>query len=76
MSKPLPKKHQCGPGLTVKLPCATAEEIFKFRAKNPLGLSAQAEDNAPAYVFLVSNANLSYIAGTALPVMGGKTIGG
>ncbi len=31
---------------------------------------------APAYVFLASNADSSYITGTVLQVMGGETTGG
>jgi len=37
---------------------------------------AQPEEIAPAYVFLASPADASYISGIILPVMGGETIGG
>lgn len=42
----------------------------------PLGRPAQPEELAPAYVFLASNADSSYITGTVLQVMGGETAGG
>jgi NAD(P)-dependent dehydrogenase (short-subunit alcohol dehydrogenase family) len=41
-----------------------------------LGRPAQPEELAPAYVFLASNADSSYITGTVLQVMGGETAGG
>ena len=42
----------------------------------PIGRPAQPEELAPAYVFLASNADSSYITGTVLQVMGGETTGG
>jgi len=53
-----------------------AEEVAKFGEKNPMGRPAQPEELAPAYVFLASNADSSYITGTILQVMGGETTGG
>jgi NAD(P)-dependent dehydrogenase (short-subunit alcohol dehydrogenase family) len=41
-----------------------------------MGRPAQPEELAPAYVFLASNADSSYITGTILQVMGGETSGG
>jgi NAD(P)-dependent dehydrogenase (short-subunit alcohol dehydrogenase family) len=52
------------------------EEVAKFGEKNPMGRPAQPEELAPAYVFLASNADSSYITGTVLQVMGGETTGG
>lgn len=52
------------------------EEVAKFGRKNPMGRPAQPEELAPAYVFLASNADSSYITGTILQVMGGETTGG
>lgn len=52
------------------------EEVSKFGQKNPMGRPAQPEELAPAYVFLASNADSSYITGTVLQVMGGETSGG
>jgi NAD(P)-dependent dehydrogenase (short-subunit alcohol dehydrogenase family) len=53
-----------------------AEKVAKFGSKNPMGRPAQPEELAPAYVFLASNADSSYITGTVLMVMGGETAGG
>jgi NAD(P)-dependent dehydrogenase (short-subunit alcohol dehydrogenase family) len=52
------------------------EEVARFGQKNPMGRPAQPEELAPAYVFLASNADSSYITGTILQVMGGETAGG
>jgi NAD(P)-dependent dehydrogenase (short-subunit alcohol dehydrogenase family) len=52
------------------------EGVAKFGAKSPMGRPAQPEELAPAYVFLASNADSSYITGTVLQVMGGETSGG
>ena len=54
----------------------TAKDVAKFGAKSPMGRPAQPEELAPAYVFLASNADSSYITGTILQVMGGETSGG
>ena len=45
-------------------------------AQTPLERPAQPEELAPAYVFLASEADSSYITGIVLPVLGGETIGG
>jgi len=52
------------------------KDVAKFGGKSPLGRPAQPEELAPAYVFLASNADSSYITGTVLQVMGGETTGG
>ncbi|HEX2650062.1 MAG TPA: SDR family oxidoreductase [Burkholderiales bacterium] len=52
------------------------DAVAKFGQSNPMGRPAQPEEVAPAYVFLASNADSSYITGTVLQVMGGETTGG
>jgi NAD(P)-dependent dehydrogenase (short-subunit alcohol dehydrogenase family) len=53
-----------------------AEEVTEFGADAPMGRPAQPEELAPAYVFLASNIDSSYISGDVLPVLGGETIAG
>jgi NAD(P)-dependent dehydrogenase (short-subunit alcohol dehydrogenase family) len=55
---------------------SSPEEAAKFGEQAPIGRPAQPEELAPAYVFLASNADSSYITGTVLQVMGGETAGG
>ena len=55
---------------------ATAKEAAEFGMDSPMKRPAQPEELAPAYVFLASNADSSYITGTVLQVMGGETTGG
>lgn len=52
------------------------EDVSKFGEKTPMDRPAQPEEVAPAYVFLASEADSSYITGIVLPVLGGETIGG
>jgi NAD(P)-dependent dehydrogenase (short-subunit alcohol dehydrogenase family) len=54
----------------------TPDRVARFGESNPMGRPAQPEELAPAYVFLASNADSSYITGTILQVMGGETSGG
>jgi NAD(P)-dependent dehydrogenase (short-subunit alcohol dehydrogenase family) len=54
----------------------TPERVAEFGKQSPMGRPAQPEELAPAYVFLASNADSSYITGTVLQVMGGETTGG
>jgi NAD(P)-dependent dehydrogenase (short-subunit alcohol dehydrogenase family) len=54
----------------------SAEDVARFGSQSPMGRPAQPEELAPAYVFLASNADSSYITGTVLQVMGGETTGG
>jgi NAD(P)-dependent dehydrogenase (short-subunit alcohol dehydrogenase family) len=54
----------------------TAKDVANFGSKSPMGRPAQPEELAPAYVFLASNADSSYVTGTVLQVMGGETTGG
>lgn len=51
------------------------EKVAKFGSSNPMKRPAQPEELAPAYVFLASNADSSYITGTVLQVMGGEPAG-
>lgn len=52
------------------------EKVSKFGSQTPIGRPAQPEELAPAYVFLASDADSSYITGIVLPVLGGETNGG
>jgi NAD(P)-dependent dehydrogenase (short-subunit alcohol dehydrogenase family) len=54
----------------------TPDDVAHFGEHSPMGRPAQPEELAPAYVFLASNADSSYITGTVLQVMGGETTGG
>lgn len=54
----------------------TAKEVGQFGKDTPMKRPAQPEELSPAYVFLASEADSSYITGVVLPVMGGTTIGG
>jgi NAD(P)-dependent dehydrogenase (short-subunit alcohol dehydrogenase family) len=57
-------------------PGLSPQDVATFGADSPMGRPAQPEELAPAYVFLASNADSSYITGTVLQVMGGETTGG
>jgi NAD(P)-dependent dehydrogenase (short-subunit alcohol dehydrogenase family) len=52
-----------------------AKEVATFGEQTPLGRPAQPEEIAPAYVFLASEADSSFISGIVLPILGGETIG-
>ena len=54
----------------------TPEQVATFGKDSPIGRPAQPEELAPAYVFLASDADSSYITGSVLQVMGGETTGG
>jgi len=54
----------------------TPERVSKFGQQSPMGRPAQPEEVAPAYVFLASEADSSFITGTVVQVMGGETTGG
>ena len=57
-------------------PGLSPDKVATFGSHVPMGRPAQPEEVAPAYVFLASNADSSYITGTVLQVMGGETVGG
>lgn len=52
------------------------EKVAEFGKKTPMERPAQPEELAPAYVFLASEADSSFITGEILTVMGGKTTAG
>jgi NAD(P)-dependent dehydrogenase (short-subunit alcohol dehydrogenase family) len=51
-------------------------KVATFGKKTPLKRPAQPEELAPAYVFLASDADSSYITGETLAIMGGGTAPG
>jgi NAD(P)-dependent dehydrogenase (short-subunit alcohol dehydrogenase family) len=52
------------------------DNVETFGEEQPIGRAAQPEEIAPAYVFLASDADSSYITGIVLAEMGGLTIAG
>jgi NAD(P)-dependent dehydrogenase (short-subunit alcohol dehydrogenase family) len=54
----------------------TPEKVAQFGSKSPMKRPAQPEEIAPAYVFLASDADSSYITGIVLNEMGGETTAG
>ena len=53
----------------------SVKEISTFGSDVPMKRPAQPEEIAPAYVFLASNADSSYVTGAVIQVMGGRTAG-
>lgn len=53
---------------------ATPEKVAEFGSQTPIQRPAQPEEIAPAYVFLASDADSSYITGIVLPQLGGETV--
>jgi len=49
------------------------DKVAQFGSQTPLGRPAQPEEVAPAYVFLASDADSSYITGEVISLLGGKT---
>ena len=49
------------------------KKVSEFGKKTPYGRPGQPEEIAPAYVFLASQADSSYITGVVLPQLGGET---
>lgn len=49
----------------------TPERVARFGSRQSIHRPAQPDEVAPAYVFLASDADSSYITGIILPVMGG-----
>jgi NAD(P)-dependent dehydrogenase (short-subunit alcohol dehydrogenase family) len=52
------------------------DKVAMFGKDTPMGRPAQPEEIAPAYVFLASEADSSFISGIVLPILGGETVGG
>jgi NAD(P)-dependent dehydrogenase (short-subunit alcohol dehydrogenase family) len=50
------------------------EKVQKFGADTPLGRAGQPAEVAPAFVFLASESEASYVSGTVLGVTGGKPV--
>ncbi len=50
------------------------EKVRKFGADTPLGRAGQPAEVAPAFVFLASERDASYVSGTVLGVTGGKPV--
>ncbi len=66
-----------GPVWTPLNPAERDDEDMKdFGAEVPMGRPAQPEEIAPAYVFLASNADSSYITGQIITLLGGETRAG
>jgi NAD(P)-dependent dehydrogenase (short-subunit alcohol dehydrogenase family) len=53
-----------------------AREAGRHGSDVPMERPAQPEEIAPAFVFLASSADSSYITGEVLPILGGETVGG
>lgn len=51
-----------------------AEKIEQFGADTPLGRAGQPAEVAPAFVFLASTSDASYVSGTVVGVTGGKPV--
>jgi NAD(P)-dependent dehydrogenase (short-subunit alcohol dehydrogenase family) len=51
------------------------DEVAKHGEQTPFGRPGQPEEVSPAYVFLASEADSSYITGELLPVIGGMPYG-
>ena len=64
-----------GPIWTPLQPATQPEEkIEQFGADTPLGRAGQPAEVAPAFVFLASERDASYVSGTVLGVTGGKPV--
>lgn len=66
-----------GPIWTPLIPSTfTAEEVSKFGQDTPMKRPGQPEEVAPAYVYLASNSDSSYVSGQILHINGGKVVNG
>jgi NAD(P)-dependent dehydrogenase (short-subunit alcohol dehydrogenase family) len=52
----------------------TSEKVQKFGLNTPLGRAGQPAEVAPAFVFLASESDASYVSGTVLGVTGGRPV--
>jgi NAD(P)-dependent dehydrogenase (short-subunit alcohol dehydrogenase family) len=52
----------------------TSEKVQKFGLNTPLGRAGQPAEVAPAFVFLASERDASYVSGTILGVTGGRPV--
>jgi NAD(P)-dependent dehydrogenase (short-subunit alcohol dehydrogenase family) len=50
-----------------------AEDVANFGSQTPMKRPAQPEEIAPAFVFIASNTDSSYITGEVLTLLGGET---
>ena len=63
-----------GPVWTVLNPAdRPPDEVARFGKDTPMGRPAQPEEIAPAFVYLASNADSSYVTGEILTLLGGAT---
>jgi len=53
-----------------------AKEVAQFGRQTPMKRPGQPEEIAPAYVFLASNADSSFMTGEVIALMGGETTAG
>lgn len=66
-----------GPIWTPLIPASFDEEkVRAFGTDTPMGRAGQPEEVAPAYVFLASEADSSYISGQTIHVNGGEVVNG
>lgn len=66
-----------GPIWTPLIPASFDEEkVAEFGKQTPMGRAGEPYELAPAYVFLASNIDSSYITGQVIHVNGGKIING
>ncbi|QIZ09128.1 SDR family oxidoreductase [Priestia megaterium] len=66
-----------GPIWTPLIPSTfTAEEVSKFGQDTPMKRPGQPEEVSPAYVYLASNSDSSYVSGQILHINGGKVVNG
>ncbi|MFL5487616.1 MAG: SDR family oxidoreductase, partial [Gemmatimonadaceae bacterium] len=53
-----------------------SEHVTEFGQDVAMERAGQPEELAPAYVFLASNVDSSYVSGMVMPVLGGDTVAG